>query len=47
MKLKSIIYKALRISNDINAVRRGQVGKRIGRRVSGRFAGKIIRKIFK
>lgn len=47
MRLKSIIYKALRISNDINAVRRGRVGKRIGRRVSGRFAGKIIRKIFK
>ena len=47
MKLKSLIYKALRISNDINAVRRGRVGKRIGRRVSGRAASKIIRKLFK
>lgn len=47
MKLKSLIYKLLRISNDINAIRRGRVGKRIGRRVSGRGAGKIIRKLFK
>lgn len=47
MKLKSLLYKLLRISNDINAVRRGKVGKRIGRRIAGRASGKIIRQLFK
>lgn len=47
MSLKSKIYKMLRIWNDIDAIRKGKVGKRIGRRVTGRAAGKTIRKIFK
>lgn len=45
--MKSLIYKLLRISNDINAVKKGKIGKRIGRRVAGRGSGKIIRKLFK
>ncbi len=44
---KRTIYKLLRISNDINAVRRGRIGKRIGRRVTGRMTGKGIRRLFK
>lgn len=32
MMIKSLIYKLLRLSNDINAVRRGRVGRRIARR---------------
>lgn len=44
---KSTIYKLLKISNDINAIRKGSIGKRIGRRVSGQIAGKAIRRIFK
>ncbi|MDT8859213.1 hypothetical protein N0O92_03140 [Alkalihalobacillus sp. MEB130] len=47
MSLKSTIYKVLRIWNDIDAVRKGTVGKRIGRRITGRASGKAIRKIFK
>ncbi|MCL7746278.1 MULTISPECIES: hypothetical protein [Halalkalibacter] len=47
MSLKSSIYKMLRIWNDIDAVRKGKVGKRIGRRVVGRTSGKAIRKLFK
>ncbi len=47
MSLKSKIYKILRIWNDVDAVRKGTVGKRIGRRITGRAAGKTIRKIFK
>ncbi|MFB4472136.1 hypothetical protein ACDI16_04165 [Oceanobacillus caeni] len=47
MSLKSNIYKILRIWNDIDAIRKGRVGKRIGRRVTGRIAGKTIRKMFK
>ncbi|MCR1833128.1 hypothetical protein NSA56_01790 [Oceanobacillus caeni] len=47
MSLKSSIYKILRIWNDIDAIRKGRVGKRIGRRVTGKIAGKTIRKMFK
>jgi hypothetical protein len=47
MSLKSSIYKILRIWNDVDAVRKGRVGKRIGRRIAGRAAGKGIRKLFK
>ncbi|MCP8616805.1 hypothetical protein [Salirhabdus salicampi] len=47
MGLKSTIYKMLRIWNDVDAVRKGKIGKRIGRRASGKAAGKAIRKIFK
>jgi hypothetical protein len=46
MKLKSAIYKTLRISNDINAIKRGKVSRRIGRRAAGKATGKIFRKIF-
>jgi len=47
MRIKSKIYKALRISNDINAIRKGKIGKRIGRRIGGRITGKGMRKFFK
>ncbi|QKS71598.1 hypothetical protein FLK61_33460 [Paenalkalicoccus suaedae] len=47
MSLKSSIYKALRIWNDIDAVRKGRVGKRVGRRVAGKATGKSMRKLFK
>lgn len=45
--MKRMIYKLLRISNDMNAIRRGKVGKRIGRRVAGRVTGKAIRRLFR
>lgn len=45
--MRSLIYKLLRISNDITAVRKGRVGRRIGRRIAGRISGKAIRKLFK
>lgn len=47
MSLKSNIYKMLRIWNDIDAIRKGKVGKRIGRRVAGKVTGKALRKLFK
>ncbi|HLQ73642.1 MAG TPA: hypothetical protein VK125_05375 [Bacillota bacterium] len=43
MRIKPLIYKLLRISNDLNAIRRGRIGKRIGRRI----ARKGIRRLFK
>lgn len=47
MSLKSTIYKILRIWNDVDAVRKGRVKKRIGRRVAGRTTGRMIRRLFK
>ncbi|WP_373892801.1 hypothetical protein [Virgibacillus sp. CBA3643] len=47
MSLKSKIYKFLRIWNDVDAVKKGKVGKRIGRRIAGRATGKGIGKLFK
>jgi hypothetical protein len=46
MRIKSLAYKALRTSNDINAIRRGKVGRRVARRVYGKASGRVARKIF-
>ena len=45
--MKKLLYKALKISNDVNAVSKGNVGKRIGRRAYGKATGKLARKLFK
>ncbi|SET83746.1 hypothetical protein SAMN05216389_13611 [Oceanobacillus limi] len=47
MSLKSFLYKALKYSNDVNAVKKGKVGKRVGRRVAGKATGKAMKKLFK
>ena len=45
MKLKSLIYRILSLSNDVNAIQKGPkaIGKRIGRKAVGRLAGKVMR----
>jgi len=45
--MKSLIYKLLRTSNDLNAVQKGPeaIGRRIVRKGIGRLAGKLMRKI--
>jgi hypothetical protein len=47
MSFNSLLYKLLRISNDVNAIQRGPnaIGRRIGRKMVGRLAGKIMRRI--
>lgn len=35
-------YRPLRIRNDVRAVRRHRVGKRIARRLLGKFFGRLI-----
>jgi hypothetical protein len=47
MKLKSLIYRLLSISNDLNAIQRSPkaIGRRIGRKAVGRLAGKVMRRI--
>ncbi len=36
-----------RILGDINAVKKGTVGKRMARRAAGKATGKMLRKLFK
>ena len=47
MSLKSSIYKMLRVWNDVDAVKKGKVGKRVGRRAAGKATGKAFKKLFK
>ena len=46
-KLRSFLYRLARLLGDVNAVRRGRVGRRIGRRVAGKATGRAFRKAFK
>lgn len=46
-KVRKNLYKAARILGDVNAVKKGKVGKRIVRRVAGKQTGKILRKLLK
>lgn len=48
MKFRSFLYTLAKLLGDVNAVRRGRVGRRIGRRVAGRVVGKqVFRRMFK
>lgn len=46
-KTRSYLYRIARLLGDIEAVRRGRVGRRIGRRITGRATGRALRKLFK
>ena len=47
MGLKSLIYQLLKVSNDINAINKGKVGRRVGRRAAGKLSGKAMRGLFR
>ena len=47
MTLKSFIYAVLRVSNDVNAVQKGKVGRRIGRRLYGKATGRLAGRLFR
>ena len=44
---RGFLYWLARLLGDINAVRRGRVGRRVARRVAGRAAGRGLGKLFK
>lgn len=46
MRFKTLVYKALKASNDVNAVSKGKVGRRVGRRIYGKATGRAARKWF-
>jgi len=47
MSFRSLLYMIARLLGDVNAVKRGRVGRRVGRRVAGRTTGRILRNFFK
>lgn len=47
MSTRGWLYKVARLLGDVNAVKKGKVGRRIGRRAAGRATGKLFRKLFK
>ena len=47
MKFRGFLYFLARILGDINAVKKGKVGKRIGRRAAGKITGRGLGKLFR
>lgn len=47
MTIKRWAYRALAVSNDVNAVRRGKVARRVARRAYGKVTGRIARRLFR
>lgn len=46
-KLRSLLYGSAKFLGDVNAVKKGKVGKRIARRAAGKMTGKFMNKLFK
>ncbi len=47
MGLRSSLYKIARLMGDVNAVKKGKVGKRVVRRAAGKVTGRSLGKLFK
>lgn len=47
MSTRGFLYALARFLGDLNAVRRGTVGKRIGRRIAGKITGRGLGKFFR
>jgi hypothetical protein len=45
--MKRFLYALLALSNDVNAVRKGRVGRRVGRRIYGKATGRLAGRIFR
>ncbi len=46
-KIRSLLYRTARLLGDVNAVRRGSVGKRIVGRAAGRGTNRVLRRILR
>lgn len=43
MSLKSKIYMGLKVSNDINAIRKKRIRRRVKHRILGKIFGRLMR----
>ncbi|MED2927529.1 hypothetical protein P4284_11585 [Bacillus swezeyi] len=46
-KIRSALYKSVKIFGDVNAVKNGTIGKRIARRTVGKATNELLRNLFK
>ncbi|MDQ2068978.1 hypothetical protein [Natronospira bacteriovora] len=46
-KTRGLLYWLARLLGDVNAVKRGRVGRRIGRRAAGRLTGRGLGRLFR
>jgi hypothetical protein len=44
-KVRSLLYKTAKVLGDVNAVKKGTVGKRVKRRLLGKITGNILKKV--
>jgi len=44
---RGILYGVAKLLGDVNAVRKGTIGKRIARRAAGKATGRLLGKLFK
>jgi hypothetical protein len=47
MSFRGFLYWLARLLGDVNAVKRGRVGRRVARRAAGRSTGRLFRRLFK
>ena len=47
MGLRSVLYTIARLMGDVNAVKKGKVGKRVARQAAGKATGRTMRKVLK
>ncbi|MFW5996977.1 MAG: hypothetical protein ACOCZS_01590 [Verrucomicrobiota bacterium] len=45
--MRRFLYTLAKLLGDVNAVKKGKVGRRAGRRVAGKTSGKALKKLFK
>ena len=46
-KTRGFLYWLARLLGDVNAVKKGKVGRRVLRRAAGKGTGRVFRKLFK
>lgn len=46
-KVRSVLYTSAKILGDVNAAKKGKLGKRLARRAAGKIAGRFLGKLFK
>ncbi len=44
-KTRSVLYKTAKVLGDIDAVKKGKVGKRVKSRILGKLTGKLLKKL--
>lgn len=46
-KARGLLYRLGKLLGDVQAVRKGKVGRRVARRVAGKTTGRLFRKLFR